>query len=140
MSEDKRGLRVEGQLNLKTDGGRAAFEHVRAGDVGGLSIGYVVPDGGRKYISKGTFEVSEVDLYEVSLVTVPANPAARIQGVKSLSSKSEAIDMLRECGLSRKAASRFAAGGWTALSANYDQTQIENFAAKIDRAIEQLRN
>jgi HK97 family phage prohead protease len=44
IREDRTGLFVSGQVNLKTERGRAAFEHVAAGDVEGFSIGYRAPD------------------------------------------------------------------------------------------------
>lgn len=42
MRETPEGLAATGSLNLRTQAGREAFEHVRAGDVSGLSIGYRV--------------------------------------------------------------------------------------------------
>lgn len=139
MAEDGKGLRVEGFLNLKTERGRDAYEHIKARDAGGLSIGYKASKDGRKYAGKGIFHLVEVELYEVSIVTVPANPAARIEGFKSLESKSEAIDMLRECGLSKKAAARFAAGGWSALADGYDEQKLKRLADSIDAATNIMR-
>ena len=139
VAEDSKGLYVEGTFNLKTERGRDAYEHVKAGDAGGLSIGFVTTENGREYAGKGVFHLKEIDLLEVSVVTVPANPLARISGVKNLASKSEAIDMLRECGLSRKAAARFAAGGWNALSGEDHHEKAINLARQIDRAINRVR-
>lgn len=115
LRDAEKGLYVEGMLNLRTERGREAYEHIRAGDTGGLSIGFTVPDGGREYVGDGVFHLKAIELLEISVVAIPANPSARIQGLKSLNSKSEAIEMLRECGLSKKAAARFAGGGWPAL-------------------------
>ncbi|PZX18756.1 hypothetical protein LX81_00449 [Palleronia aestuarii] len=139
MQEDSKGLHVEGVLNLSTDGGREAYEHVKAGDAGGLSIGFTVPEGGREYVGQGVFHLKEVEVLEISVVTVPANPLARISGVKALGSKAEAIDMLRECGLSKKAAARFAAGGWHALSGDETHEKAQHVAQAIDRAIQSMR-
>lgn len=140
MEEDSTGLFVEGALNLNTAKGREAFEHIKAGDAGGLSIGFTTPEGGRQYVGEGVFHLSKVDVLEISVVAIPANPLARITGVKSLSSKSEAVDMLRECGLSKKAAARFAAGGWPALNAEeFQHEKAIKFAATIDAAINRMR-
>ena len=139
VQEDSTGLMVEGILNLKTSKGREAFEHVKAGDAGGLSIGFTVPDGGREYAGKGVFHLKAVDVLEVSIVAIPANPRARITRVKSLQSKAEAIDMLRECGLSKAAAARFAAGGFKALGADETHTKSIQLASKIDAAIKRMR-
>jgi HK97 family phage prohead protease len=139
VREEAKGLYVEGTLNLRTEKGREAFEHVKGGDVGGLSIGYVTPEGGRKYAGDGVFHLSELDLFEVSIVAVPANPGARITSVKSLESKAEAIDMLRSCGLSRKAAAIFASGGWQALAGDDHHTKAIQLAAQMDAAIQRMR-
>ncbi|WP_299837502.1 HK97 family phage prohead protease [uncultured Jannaschia sp.] len=139
MQEDSKGLHVEGVLNLSTDGGREAYEHVKAGDAGGLSIGFVVPEGGREYGGEGVFHLKEVELLEISVVAIPANPSARISGVKALGSKAEAIDMLRDCGLSRKAAARFAAGGWNAMTGDDTHEKAQQVVQAIDRAIQSMR-
>lgn len=139
MQEDRKGLFVQGTLNLNTVKGREAYEHVKAGDAGGLSIGFTVEESGREYVGKGVFHLKKVELLEVSVVAIPANPLARITGVKSLQSKAEAIDMLRSCGLSKSAAARFAAGGFKALTSEDHHEKAINLAAKIDAAINQMR-
>nr|CAD6427702.1 HK97 family phage prohead protease [Rhizobium sp. Q54] len=78
--EDSKGLLLEGQINLKTDAGRNAYEHIVAGDVDSLSIGY------REIKAKqghdGVRDLIELDLYEVSPVTFPANRSATISTAK----------------------------------------------------------
>ncbi|SFO91032.1 HK97 family phage prohead protease [Tranquillimonas alkanivorans] len=138
LVEDDAGLFVKGQVNLKTERGREAWEHVAAGDVGAFSIGYITPDGGRTYLGEGKFQLSEVELVEVSLVTVPANPKARITAHKSLGSKSELVEVLRGAGLAKAAAKRIAAGGWSALNSNHDEKAAQ-LAARIERATAQLK-
>jgi HK97 family phage prohead protease len=139
LAEDDHGLLVEGQLNLKTSRGREAFEHLSAGDAGGLSIGFGVPAGGSEYRGDGVTLIKTIALYEISIVAVPANPRARIASVKSISSKAELVDLLRGAGLAKSAASRVAAGGWPALS-NADHQKAIDLAAIIDRATAQLRS
>ncbi|WP_018688713.1 HK97 family phage prohead protease [Ahrensia kielensis] len=140
IHEDTKGLHVAGQINMKTTRGREAYEHVAAGDAGAFSIGYFIPDGGRKYNSDGSFTLLDVDLFEVSVVAIPANPRAKITSVKSLNSKSELIDILRDAGLAKAAAARLAAGGWPALS-NTDDTELKakQLASIIDAATHNLR-
>lgn len=139
MHEDSKGLFVEGTLNLKTSKGREAFEHVKAGDLGGLSIGFIIPEGGREYAGEGIFNLKKIELLEVSIVAIPANPLARITGVKTLQSKTEAIEMLRECGLSKAAAARFAAGGFKALGNDETHSKSIQLASEIDAAIKKMR-
>lgn len=144
VEEDRKGLLVSGKINLATDKGREAYEHVKAGDVGAFSIGYIVPDGGRKYLGKGVFEIKQVELAEISLVAVPANVNARITAFKQLSSKAEAVEFLRDAGLSKTAAARFAAGGFNALNGDdefsIDQKSATRIAAAIEQATLKLRN
>lgn len=140
MQETALGLEVRGQVNLKTGAGRDAFEHVLAGDARWLSIGYNTPDGGRTYDGKGVWTLSEVDLIEVSIVSAPADRKARITEVKSLGSKAELIDALRDVGLSKAAAARVAAGGWPALAGVDDDTEhATRLAALIERATAEIK-
>lgn len=82
MHEDKNGLVVEGQLALRTQKGSEAYELLRLRALTGLSIGYRVIRAVHDQQSK-TRLLRELDLFEVSLVTFPANESARISDVKS---------------------------------------------------------
>lgn len=81
IAEDSAGLRVSGKLAVGTQAGREAYELLRLGAINGLSIGYVtvaseiVPAQRQRVLT-------EIDLWEVSLVTFPANPEARVTRVK----------------------------------------------------------
>ncbi|MDR3424390.1 MAG: HK97 family phage prohead protease [Alphaproteobacteria bacterium] len=81
IREDKSGLLVEGRLALRTQKGAEAYELLKLGALTGLSIGYRVVasqiDAKRK-----ARVLTDVDLFEVSLVTFPANEAARVSEVK----------------------------------------------------------
>ncbi|WP_410498141.1 HK97 family phage prohead protease [Chitinibacter sp. S2-10] len=83
MREDDVGLYVEGKLALKTQLGAEAYELMKMGAVGGLSIGYVSRDDSYDRVT-GVRTLKQIDLYEVSVVTFPANDAARVTGVKGL--------------------------------------------------------
>lgn len=131
LAETTEGLAVRGRLNLKTDAGRQAYEHLLAGDLSGLSIGYQVPDGGAD-TGRHARRLTRVNLLEVSLVAIPANRRSRIRQVKHLSSRAELRDLLRENGLPRAAADRLASGGWPALAGNTpDETEIRRIAAEV---------
>lgn len=119
MGEDPRGLRVRGRLNRDTDAGAKAYAHIRAGDVTGLSIGFGVAPGGAKAVTGGR-SLTRLDLHEVSAVSTPMHPGARITGVKSLGSRDELEHLLRETGLARGAAKKIAAAGWSALAGQPD--------------------
>jgi uncharacterized protein len=83
MSEDAIGLFVKGQL-LVDDVQRAkeARALMKAKAVNGLSIGVVVREDSYDRAT-GIRTLKKLDLWEVSVVTFPANPQAQITGVKS---------------------------------------------------------
>jgi HK97 family phage prohead protease len=81
--EDGRGLFVRGRILDATPEGRLCAALVRAGAMDGLSIGFKTtkarPD------ETGRLRVlTEVDLWEVSIVTFPMLPGARIDTVSLL--------------------------------------------------------
>jgi HK97 family phage prohead protease len=81
MAEDAIGLRVRGQLALGTQLGREALALVKQGAVTGLSIGYRIRHS-RFDTAQQARILQSVELDEVSLVTLPANPAAQVSAVK----------------------------------------------------------
>ena len=81
IMEDENGLYVQGRLMLDITRAKEAYSLMQEGVVQGMSIGYspvryrIDPDTGVRLLEA-------VDLYEVSLVTFPANEAAQITVVK----------------------------------------------------------
>ncbi len=135
MGEDVRGLRVRGQLNLDTVAGRRAHAHLKAGDVDGMSIGFVVPRGGARVGAKGR-SLSKVDLHEVSVVAIPAHHDSRVVQVKSLGSRGELEDLLRASGLARGAARKVARAGWPALSGEAPDDTPAPFLGDLVKALD----
>jgi uncharacterized protein len=88
LREDDRGLYLKGRLLMEVARAREAYALIKTGAVKGLSIGYsprryrVDPDSGVRMLAA-------VDLWEVSLVTFPANAAATVTVVKSTTSAPE---------------------------------------------------
>jgi hypothetical protein len=80
--EDQHGLFVEGRLLLEVAQAKEAHALLKAGVIRGLSIGYTVKRA-RRDADTGVRELLEVELWEVSLVTMPANEAAQVTVVKS---------------------------------------------------------
>lgn len=82
VQEDTHGLWVQGRLLPEVARAREAAALLAAGAVEGLSIGYrtkraeKLPGGGRRLI--------ELELWEVSLVTFPMLPAARLSSPASV--------------------------------------------------------
>ena len=81
MFEDTRGLYVEGKLLLDVAKAKEAYALLKEGAISGLSIGYS-PIKWRIDEKTGVRLLAQVDLWEVSLVTFPANDAAKITVVK----------------------------------------------------------
>ena len=83
IREDNKGLRVQGKLALGTQGGKEAYELLKLGALDGMSIGYRADPAKQKYDEKNKRRyLKELDLMEISLVTFPMNPRAKIQAVK----------------------------------------------------------
>lgn len=129
MEEDEVGLRVRGVLNLDTQAGREAAAHLAAGDLSGLSIGFQVAEDGAEFDRPtGLRIVKAVDLWEVSIVTFPANGKART----TRSAPETVRDLeagLRELGLSAKQAKAVAARGWSAMLTDAPEPDPETVVA-----------
>jgi hypothetical protein len=85
MYEDEQGLYVKGQLLLEVAKAREARALLMAGAIDSMSIGYKVA--GEKPGALNGQQVSyltDIDLHEVSLVTFPANGAAKVRATKEL--------------------------------------------------------
>jgi uncharacterized protein len=82
VQEDRAGLAVQGRLALRTQRGAEAYELLKLNALSGLSIGYRVV-AARVDARRKTRTLLDIDLFEISLVTFPANDGARITQVKS---------------------------------------------------------
>lgn len=76
LAEDDTGLRVIARLSFSA-AGREAAALLRDGAMGGLSFGYRV----RRSLEGTNRELTDLDLIEVSLVTFPMQPKARVHAV-----------------------------------------------------------
>ena len=112
MREDDHGLFVRGKLALKTARGAEAHELMKMKALSGLSIGFMTREDSYDKVT-GIRTLNKVDLWECSIVTFPANDAARVSGVKnieSIESLSDAESFLRDAGgLSKSEAVSFIA-------------------------------
>lgn len=94
MSEDNHGLAVKGQINMKVPEAIRAYEHLKAGDIDGLSIGYRLEAYEVDEDEPGIWTLTRLDLREVSVVSTPANESAVVENVKAQKSKVIEIDNL----------------------------------------------
>jgi uncharacterized protein len=81
--EDARGLFVRGRLTLDVAKAREVRALLKAGAIDGLSIGFKALKS-RRDPRTGLRRLLEVDLWEVSIVTFPMLPEARIDSAKQI--------------------------------------------------------
>jgi HK97 family phage prohead protease len=82
LREDATGLYVKGRLS-NTQAGRDSYTLLKDGALDGLSIGFSIEPNGSMVDDDGVRHLTALRLWEVSLVTFPANDPARISAVKS---------------------------------------------------------
>ena len=147
LKEDERGLYGVGEINLDVQKGREAYSLMKQRALTGLSIGYKEV----KYTDNAEVRLlEEIDLYEISPVTFPANEEARISAVKSERfqqfaqkmrnglppSIKEFEDVLREAGIPKSMATRIASVGYAkAIRSESESTQKAEEAAAFLKAL-----
>ena len=103
VEEDNKGLKIEGRLLIDSiSQAKEAHALLHAGAIKGLSIGYIPL--AWEYETRKDKRVrilKEIDLWEISLVTFPANPKAVVGSVKSIR---DVEAYLRDAGLGRNEA------------------------------------
>lgn len=82
LIEDGRGLFVRGRLSLAVGRAREVLALMREGAIDGLSIGFRA-EKARTEPRTGLRRLERIDLWEISIVTFPLLPQARISAVKS---------------------------------------------------------
>lgn len=132
MTETDDGLFVEGALFLEQPQAKVAYDLMKSA-AASMSIGYNIKqsaplEGGRR-------RLLDLDLGEVSIVSVAASPLARVTAVKSeiLESAPAFEKACRELlGLSNREAKRLARGGFAALTKS-DEPEPEDLAVIADQ-------
>jgi uncharacterized protein len=83
ISEDHRGLRVRGQLDLNVAKAREVHALMTSGAIDGLSIGFKT-ERSKQNKQSGVRLLEQLDLWEISVVTFPMLPGARISSIKRM--------------------------------------------------------
>lgn len=134
LQEDTHGLFGKGTLWLEeAPNARIAYKGMQARAITGLSIGYYVK--ASSYNEKtGIRTLEEVELVECSIVTVPANDAARIDAIKArlahgnLPTLPDFEQLLREAGFSTTQATVIAHRGLKPLlQSEPDSSALSSF-------------
>jgi hypothetical protein len=148
MAEDGNGLYVEGQLLIKdVQQAKEAYALMKAKAVRGMSIGYQTIE--EMYDGKTNVNrLLEIDLWEVSIVTFPANVEATVSQIKSilaggrLPTLAEFEANLRDEGWSRTQATIIAGKGLRELlkqrdadDGQLDEKRVESMLALFDQPI-----
>ena len=135
MSEDAIGLSVAGQLALSTVRGAEAHALLKMGAISGLSIGFMP--------RKDTFDrvtgiktLQQVDLWECSLVTFPANSEARVSSIKTIETIEDlksAEQFLRDSGMSRRESVAFIAAVKRLSQSDSDEGEMKQLMEALKR-------
>ncbi len=136
LRETTEGLEARGDLLLGVRRGQEAHLLLKAGALDGLSIGFRIPPKGSVFDrATGVRTINKVDLWEVSLVTFPSNPRARVNAVKLLNDQKlvptpRELEMaFRDLGFTRAQAKGLVARGYEAL--NPEAAAAEELAERI---------
>lgn len=132
MEEDEHGLQVRGRLLIDdVPLAREAWALLKAGAITGLSIGYntLQAEVDRQ---RNVLLLKEIDLWETSLVTFPANEQAGVTHIKTIR---EFERFLRDSGFSKNEALRIASSGFKARRDADDEAEEDGGAALIKAAI-----
>jgi len=136
MEEDAHGLKMAGRLAMGTQKGRETHELLKMGAVRGLSIGFTVPKGGEEYNEEhAVWHLKQINLWETSVVTFPANPDAQVTEVRSALAQGifptirdfEQF-LMRDAGFSRSQARTIINNGYKSLA-----TQDAGLDAVLDK-------
>lgn len=132
MSEDSNGLVLRGKLALDTVRGKEAHTLLKMGALNGLSIGFMTKQS--EYDNEKQIRMlTEVDLWETSIVTFGANSKARITQVKSVDevqTLKDAERVLRDSGFSKQDATAFVSRIKT-LSSRSDSDEMGELKAAL---------
>ncbi|MXP43694.1 HK97 family phage prohead protease [Allopontixanthobacter sediminis] len=137
LVERPQGLFGKADLAMDVELAREAHALAKIGALTGISIGFDVAPGGSK--QDGNLRLlTEINLWEASLVTFPADPQARVTSIKELPRD---VDQVREFLRQQGFASRDAAAMAGAWKARREQSNNHDAAEAVLRgAIARLGN
>lgn len=135
LQEDGRGLYAQGRLMREVGRAREVMALMRAGALDGLSIGFKTVKA-RRDRTTGVRRLEKIDLWEISVVTFPLLPEARITSTKTKpfaeappSEREFERWLTRDAGLTRSEARAVLRSGLSGLKALRDAGQGANGGA-----------
>lgn len=120
VREDERGLYVKGRLLTEVAKGREALALLKAGAIDSMSIGYRTVEATMEPGDRMIRKLLEIDLFEISLVTFPMLPDAKVTGVKSITTERDFEQFLRDAGFSKSEAVAVTLHGFKGLAKRRD--------------------
>lgn len=120
VREDERGLYVKGRLLTDVAKGREALALLKAGALDSMSIGYRTVEATMEQGDRMIRKLLEVDLFEISIVTFPMLPDAKVTGVKSITTERDFERFLRDAGFSKSEATAITLHGFKGLTKRRD--------------------
>lgn len=142
FEQDGKLLKVEGAVTLLTERGRETHALMKQGFLTGISVGFRPKAGGVQYDDQtGVRRIKKATLLEASVVSIPANQAARVRSVKSegvLKSREALTDWLRGCGFTVAECDTVITKGFASLldAARLPFTGIDGHFPLDDAAVE----
>ena len=139
VREDERGLFVKGRLLPDVDKGREAIALLKAGAIDSMSIGYRTIEAEAANVNgRGVRKLTEIDLFEISLVTFPMLPDAKVTDVKSIRTERDFERFLRDAGYSRSEATAIALHGFKSILKQRDAGADEAVTEGVNALLEKL--
>jgi HK97 family phage prohead protease len=141
IHEDTRGLYACGHLMLDVFRAREVLSLMRAGALDGLSIGFKA-EKARRDSRSGVRRIEKIDLWEISVVTFPMLPEARVASVKrrpfadNIPTERDLERWLtRDAGLTRSEARAILRDGFKGFKVLRDISRVSDLSALQDAVL-----
>ena len=138
IETDELGLRVKGRLDLDSEAGRQAYADLQAGNLDGLSIGYVAVKADRD--ANGVRTLQDVDLREISLVKRPASSRARVLSVKADPTAAKGAANSEEAKMAKESKDGAPANGaGEGENKASGETEVKDRLAAVETAVKEVK-
>lgn len=138
--EDARGLYVRGRVMSEIARAREVMAMMRAGAIDGLSIGFRMVKGTRDRF--GVRRLEKIDLWEVSVVTFPMQPEARVSSIRGIPGTDGQLTvreferwLTQDAGFSRTQARALMRDGYKGLNSLRDAGMATSWERRLARQL-----
>lgn len=136
LGEDSSGLIVKGEFTPGHTDAQNIHASLKHGAIDGLSIGFRIPKGGAEEKDDGGRIIKAIDLVEISVVSMPADDAARISMVKS---EIETIESMKEAELYLRDSGEFSRSTATCFVSQLKSLIQSDSEAELKQQIAELK-